>query len=221
MLDATNPSELEPDDGASAAPAWHGEMLRELAELGMRMARAVTVGAEMRAQAGEASAADEAASSLALQRAAKMVRLTVALDKKLLEAPREANDPAVDYAAQQREDAEASVRVRGKLWKLVGRPMVGDAVERAIESETEGEARERLFAELHERLTESDEALALTGPGQYEGLIVQICKELGLSGERRRSAYAKALAGGRRTGGDPAAPRDVSARPQAKVHPPP
>src|ERR1700722_1605502 len=123
MRDTPSPSEMEPDDGASAAPAWHGEMLGELAELGMRMARAVTVGAEMRAQAGEASAADEAASSLALQRAAKMVRLTVALDKKLLEPPQEANEPAVDYAAQQREDAEASVRVRGQLWKLVGRTM--------------------------------------------------------------------------------------------------
>src|SRR5277367_1470480 len=147
VFDSPNPTELEPSDPASAAPAWHREMLRELAELGMRMARAVTVGAEARAQAGEATAADEAASSLALQRAAKMVPLTVALDKKLLEPPKAANDPAIDFEAQRREDAEASVRVRGKLWKLVGRPMVREVVERAIETETEGPERERLFAE--------------------------------------------------------------------------
>jgi len=87
----------------------------------MRMARAVTVGAEMRAQAGEATAADEAASTLALQRAAKTVRLTVALDKTLLEAPKAAGAPAIDFASEQREAAEASVRLRGQLWKLVGR----------------------------------------------------------------------------------------------------
>jgi len=77
---------------------------------------------------------------------------------------------------------------------------VREAVERAIETETEGPERERLFVELNERLTERDDALALTGPGGYEALIVQICKELGLSKERRRSsqgpAYAKAAAGG-------------------------
>ena len=194
VFDSPDPNELEPDDPAPAAPAWHGEMLRELAQLGMRMARAVTLGAEMRAQAGEATAADEAASTLALQRAAKTVRLTVALDKKLLEA-RFASGPASDLEAQRREEAEASVRVRGKLWKLVGAPMVREAVERAIETEAEGPEHERLFAELNERLVERDDALALTGPGQYEGLIVQICKELGLSGERRRSACAKASAG--------------------------
>ena len=217
MFDSSDPTELEPDDPAPAAPAWHGEMLRELAQLGMRMARAVTLGAEMRAQAGEATAADEAASTLALQRAAKTVRLTVALDKKLLEPARVASGPASDLEAQRREEAEASVRVRGKLWKLVGARMVRDAVERAIETETEGREHERLFAELNERLVECDEALALTGPGQYEGLIVQICKALGLSGERRRSASAKASAGGvARPGADNDVPVAV-----ARAHPPP
>jgi len=196
-------------------------MLRELAELGMRMARAVAVGAEMQAQAGEASAADEAASTLALQRAAKTVRLTVALDKKLHEATQKGNGnaAAADFEAERREAAEASVRLRRKLWKAVGQTMVRDGVERAIENETEAAEHERLFAELNERLTEQDDDLALTGPGAYEGLIVRICKEMGLSGERRRDrkdggAFAKASEGGPQAAND-------TAGVLARAHPPP
>ena len=231
MLDAPSPSELEPTVPAPATPAWHGEMLRELAELGMRMARAVTVGAEMRAQAGEASAADEAASTLALQRAAKMVRLTVALDKKLLEPPQVRKAPAIELERQQRDNDEAeaqraeaaadAVWVIRSLWKLVGKPLVQNTVELAIQTEVEGADRERLRAELHEVLVEREEELIALGPGQYYDTIAGILKALGLSGG---PAYAKASAG------RPPRPGSLQGGPQAahdapglvaRTHPPP
>jgi len=231
MLDAPSPSELEPTVPAPATPAWHGEMLRELAELGMRMARAVTVGAEMRAQAGEASAADEAASTLALQRAAKMVRLTVALDKKLLEPPQVRKAPAIELERQQREidEAEAqraeaaadAVWVIRSLWKLVGKPLVQNTVELAIQTEAEGDERERLRAELNETLVEREEELIAMGPGQYYDMIARILKALGLAGG---PAFARASAGmPARPGAAAAGLRAANDAPGlvARTHPPP
>jgi hypothetical protein len=200
-------------------------MMRELAELGMRMARAVTVGAEMRAQAGEATAADEAASSLALQRAAKTVRLTVALDKKLHEAARprpvaegQRREIDADEVRRQMAAAEASadaVWVIRSLWKLVGKPMIQNSVELVIETETEGADRERLLADLREQLVEREEELIAMGPGQYEDILREILKGMGLAGRRLGASFAQALAGQvARAANDPGVARE-------RVHPPP
>ena len=205
--------------------------MRELAELGMRMARAVTVGAEMRAQAGEATASDEAASTLALQRAAKMVRLTVALDKKLLEPPRAPKETAASQERQQREIDEAetqraeaaadAVWVIRSLWKLVGKPLVQNTVELAIQTEAEGDERERLRAELNETLVEREEELITKGPGQYFDMIAGILKALGLAGG---PAFARASAGmPARPGAAAAGLRAANDAPGlvARTHPPP
>jgi hypothetical protein len=217
--------EIEPAE----EPAWHAPMLRELAELGMRMARAVTIGAEARAEAGEATAADEAASSLALQRAAKMVRLTVALDWRLVAAQPaidfESRQPAVDDAdaeARRLEAADDAVWVIRNLWKLVGKPLVRNTIALAIETESEGAERERLLADLHERLVEREDDLIARGPGQYQDIINGFIGELGLSGVRLGSgdpawaARPGASAGGFPSAYDPGAPRPV-----AQSHPPP
>jgi len=204
-LDAPETEEIEAGgEGAEETvedAGWHGPMLRELAELGMRMARAVTSGAEARAQSGEATAADEAAASLALQRAAKMVRMTVALDRRLDEAAqavgRAGDEAAVDWVARQRENAERSLEMRRKFWRLIGETMVREAVERSIETEADPADRERLFDVLDERL--ADKELEQAGPGQYEGLIVSISQGLGLSGERPRRAFADGSAMGAST----------------------
>ena len=233
MRDAAYPPDVTSDDPAPAGPTWHAPMLRELAELGMRMAWAVTLGAEARAQAGEATAADEAASSLALQRAAKMVRLTVALDQRLVAGPIAAPMSASDLERQQRgideaearrvEAAQDAVWVMRSLWKLVGKPLVRNTVALAVEREVEAPDRERLLRELNERLVEREEELIALGPGQYGDMISGFLAELGLSGV---SAYAKASAdwprgglanGGLADGGGLRAAND----PAARTHPPP
>jgi hypothetical protein len=183
MLDAQPANEMEPEE--SSGEGWHGPMLSELAELGMEMARLVMAGA--RARAGEATAADEAASTLALQRTAKMVRLTAALDQRLKAAAAEVVEPLpgielpTDEAeARRRQAVSDTAWVMKNLWLLVGKPMVRNTIALAIETDAESGDRERLLVDLCERLDERKEELIGRGPGQYEAIIEGLMEELGL-----------------------------------------
>jgi predicted nucleic acid-binding Zn-ribbon protein len=186
MLDAQPANEMEPEE--SSGEGWHGPMLSELAELGMEMARLVMAGARARALAGEATAADEAASTLALQRTAKMVRLTAALDQRLkAAAAAEAGEPlpgfeipADEEEARRRQAVSDTAWVMKNLWLLVGKPMVRNTVALAIETGAESGDRERLLVDLCEKLDEREEELIGRGPGQYEAIIEGLMEELGL-----------------------------------------
>jgi len=207
---------------------WHAPMMRELAQLGMRMARTVTLGAEARAQAGASSADDEAASSLALHRAGKLVRLTVALDERLKAPAAAAVDlralqPALDEVAAERQQAEADAHwVMRALWKAMGQPLVRNTIALAIEAESDGAERERLYEDLHERLEDREGELVSMGPGRYGDAIKDLLDELGLSDQvlnlnaltwpDRPSARAARM----QAANDPADPS-----PDARVRPPP
>jgi hypothetical protein len=67
--------------------------------------------------------------------------------------------------------------------------MIRYAVELAIETEHEGEERERLLAELDLRMEAESTDDHLHGPGQYEDLIKRICRDLGLSAARLRRDF--------------------------------
>jgi hypothetical protein len=120
---------------ADARTQRHLETLQELAELGMRMARAVTEQAVQQAEAGEPVVGDP---GLVLSRIARSVRQTIALEAKLAEDHR--------AGAAKRIAGETQVRAaRGKR-------QVKALVERAIEADAEQTDTENLFFDLVERL---------------------------------------------------------------------
>ena len=197
MLDSPPPSEMDPDDVREARFARYGVALEELVEIGMDLAR------ELRRQVlepveddpGRGTPARIAEVSLSFSRIAKAVRMTVALDKKLHEAPASVSTGSAAAIEQrvraelyEREAAEAPVIARDigrKLWRMAGKPMIRYAIELAIETEHEGEERERLLAELDARLeAEDSEEQRLYGPGQYQELLQRICQDLGLAAVR-------------------------------------
>jgi hypothetical protein len=200
VLDSSSATHPGPDNAAADDAAWHAPMLRELAEMGMEMARTVMAGARARAQAGEATAVDEATSTLALQRAAKLVRQTVALDMKRREPPKPAipvtdQQQTLDEAAEARAKVEAeSVWFRKRMWGLVGKPMARTAVALAIETEAEAPERERLLADLNEKLDAREAELADWGPGAYSDIIAGLIGELGLTGKAVDPYYPQKIA---------------------------
>ena len=133
--------------------------------------------------------------SLSFSRISKAVRMTVALDKKLHEAPASVSTGSAAAIEQRvraelcaQEAAEAPVIARDigrKLWRMAGKPMIRYAIELAIETEHEREERERLLPELDARLeAEDSEDQRLYGPGQYQELLQRICRDLGLAAVR-------------------------------------
>jgi hypothetical protein len=142
----------------------HLQMLRELGELGMGLARSLAERAE------EPGIADQTAIDLrvAFARTARAVRQTVALETRL------AQD---GVKARVERDARliAEARDRGVRRKR----RVELTVERAIEAEAGGETAENLFGDLYERLEDYD--LAEFGARPLGELIVRICKQIGVT----------------------------------------
>ncbi len=170
--------------------------LTELASLGMRAARVVTRMMEIELQVaelvagslpepgkeanslGEAVAGGQAIDvanaamaasvprtellALAHDRLARSVRRSVALLRRI-----EAGWPRAGSARDRADDRAAMVRRQ-----------VARGVGEAIRHQADGEAAERLFDELAERLDELD--LAETGAMPVAEVIAKICRELGL-----------------------------------------
>ena len=201
MPDSPSLSEIDPDAAREARFARYGVALEELVWIGMDLAR------ELRRQVlepveddpGRGTPVRIAEVSLSFSRIAKAVRMTVALDKKLHEAPASvstASAAAIEQRVRaqlyEQESAEASAMARTvarRMWKIAGAPMIRYAVELAIETEHEGEERERLLAELDLRMEAEDTDDHLHGPGQYEDLLKRICQDLGLAAVRLRRDF--------------------------------
>jgi len=171
------------------------QMLRELAELGMNAARAlerqIVAAAETAVEAGaQAPAAARGAPDpgLALTRVARMVRLTLALKKRLMLGRIEALQ--ADAQAKAREEAQTATTagsppddavrrtITRRLWDRFGRDRVREVVERTIETEAPEHDHDRLRAELLERL-DDDEMAKFSGWSIGEA-VETICKPLGL-----------------------------------------
>ena len=178
------------------APPTLDTTLTELASLGMRAARVVTRMMEIELQVaelvagslpepgkeanslGEAVAGGQAidvanaamaasvprteALALAHDRLARSVRRSVALLRRI-----EAGWPRAGSARDRADDRAAMVRRQ-----------VARGVGEAIRHQADGEAAERLFDELAERLDELDPAE--TGAMPVAEVIAKICRELGL-----------------------------------------
>ncbi|OYX30721.1 MAG: hypothetical protein B7Y99_11285 [Caulobacterales bacterium 32-69-10] len=146
-------------------------MLAELAEIGMEMARAAGRRACALAESDEASGLDPA---LSYARAARAVRLTIALQSRLL-----SDLAALDGAETKARAAEAFKR----------RDRIHRRVETIIEAErADADEAEQLSSDVWERLTDADESAVLDRP--IDEVVAQICQDLGLSPMLAAQAWA-------------------------------
>jgi hypothetical protein len=138
--------------------------LERLADIGMEIAEAAGRRAATLAEGGE-EGADGPDPGLTYARAARAVRLTLALQARL------ARDlAALGEAATRAHAAEAARR----------RDRIHTRVERALEAERLGEDEvEGLSSDAWERLTEEDDEALLARP--IEEMVALICADLGLS----------------------------------------
>jgi hypothetical protein len=165
-------------------------MLTRLAEIGMEIAEAA--GRRAVAQAEGATAEERGSDpALAYARAARAVRLTLALQSRLV-----AELAALDQAQAKARAVEAGRR----------RDRVHARVEQAIEAEradADHDEIEHLSSAAWERLTETDDAELLDLP--MDEVVALICRDLGLS-----PGWAEAFAEGGLAGAEhlppPAAP---------------
>lgn len=146
-----------PPDPAAERAERHGAMLRELAEIGMRVARALADRTE--AEAAARAAGDDAApsgdSELGFARLSRAVRLTMALERKVAEdeAARLARAAlAGELAAMGRPaaapdlgdgaEAEHKARVTARQERIT------EAIERSLEPEDYPDEHKRLLWEV-------------------------------------------------------------------------
>jgi hypothetical protein len=162
LFGMTNPAALAEPDPLAAHAAEAGAMLRELAAIGMGMARDLGrfAGAlAASAPEGEAPTPDQVRSAEGLMRAfgtvSRAVRQSLALQGKLIADVTKARETAAAETARRTEAQDAVLaarRARGKL----RRAMAGVMAKTAIEAlEREPLETERLLDDLEETLYET------------------------------------------------------------------
>ena len=169
---AAPPRDPDPDAPGACACGAAGDlarerlaMLRELAQIGMRLAR----GVEREAEAPEACAGDLV---LKFARIARAVRQTLALEARI----------EGELAAWAREDAaqRAARLERETRARLAGRKTaIRCAVEQAIEAEADDHEREGLCDHLEERLQDREDTDVLDRP--VGELVARICRDIGVT----------------------------------------
>jgi hypothetical protein len=153
-------------------------VLRELTELGMRMARAPCdeVEAAPRDEAQPRRSADPA---LMFSRISRAVRQTLALEARILEEARADESRCPDQAAARKAEAIARYRA-GRAAAGARRLAVNDAVETLIDFDAPDEAEaERLFERLENLMDPADDARFADAP--ISEWIAAICTDLGLT----------------------------------------
>jgi hypothetical protein len=175
------------DDAPDETLARHQRVLQELAAICMDAAKAL--GREVAETGVLASGADPAAS---LDRLARAVRLTLALEAKLVAqaAKGEAAEAEAEPAAQDPEAAALEVKTRRQLRLRVFAQVRKEAVRRIVEQTIETEARERgdyergdydrLLAEL-DALFDTDNDVNGYIDQAVVTLVKQVCKALGVA----------------------------------------
>ena len=170
MSEPTLPPSLDPPRPCEreARALRQMRMLEELAEIGMKLARAV----ERRIEESLSAAAEDGDGGLALvfSRISRAVRQTIALESRL---DRELHDARMAEAAGiagQARDATLTLARRRKH-------AVREAVQAAFEAE--GPELEALLADLDERLEDSDDDLDFAEL-PIADLAARLCRQLGV-----------------------------------------
>jgi hypothetical protein len=162
----------EPDVPSDVAErrARHVAVLRELAEIGMDIARA------LRGQA-EADPKASAGADLAFARIARAVRLTLALETRMAEEGFAATQRLAAHQQSARERADFVERVRiGQRESTVHR-LVAEAIE------IEGQETERAEPDevLLDALDEAMKGLDLSDDRCIGEIVATLCKDLGVT----------------------------------------
>ncbi len=158
MADSPNPSRGPGVEFAHIDAVEDSEMLRELAQIGMRLVRMVEANAE--AKMAQDPAGDLGRVDQAFARLSRSIRLTLALKSKLAEQTRK-RDLALEAGAS-----------RGR-WRKA-------RLERAVAETLEAADCEHLLADLHERLEEPDIAVDLAACKMGE-MVAGLCDDLGIA----------------------------------------
>ncbi|OYX35830.1 MAG: hypothetical protein B7Y99_02855 [Caulobacterales bacterium 32-69-10] len=182
-------------------------VLSRLTEIGMEIAEAAGRAARL-AETG-APGADAPDPGLTFARAARAVRLTIALQSRL------AKDLTALGEAEARARAKEAARRRDRIHLRI---------ERVAETERpEEDEAERLSSDAWERLTEMDDADILDLP--MDEMVARICADLGLSPDWAASAFPlqdhPAEEGPALPGLAPVPPRGDLPRPPASARAPP
>jgi hypothetical protein len=154
--------------GHDARTERHLQMLRDLADLGMDLARTVHRQATEPAVDEAEAPAVRADLGLTFSRIARAVRQTLALEARIADGYREARAEAARRRAIEIEVLGARRKHR-----------VGDIVQEIIESETPEADRDALLGDLEERLGDDDDA-ADFGERPLGELVAAICRDLGV-----------------------------------------
>jgi hypothetical protein len=151
------------------------ELLGRLAEIGLNIALAVERQATGQLAEGEPPVAADV--SLAYERVAKAVRLTILLQSKVIADLRHREA----MAAHQRRRDEPLEEAARQARKAAGRERIEWIVARGIETEhDDNETIDRLYQEAVERLDDEDlYGTVLTRP--VSEILADICRDLGLS----------------------------------------
>jgi hypothetical protein len=179
MTDAVTPLPAPPPCPADDEAEWTRalarrqlELLGELAEIGLEIARAV----ERQAQEPAAAPGD---APLAYSRVSRAVRLTLMLQSKLIEAltasdkdAGAARAAAEAEAAKTREMQDPAYQMKARIEAIVAR-VAGRRLRR------DGQAVERVLRESAERLDDEDLYGDLLERPVSE-LVARLCKDLGL-----------------------------------------
>ena len=159
----------------------HLRMLQELAEIGMKLARAVEQQALNQAVPDQADTPEAGASdrigggdlALVFSRIARAVRQTLALEAKLAENRRTL------HQSEEAEQVRRAALIAGERKKRQ-KARVKRIVEDAIDAEFEGSDRENLLIDLDLRLDDED-LFADYDERPFGETIARICRDLGIT----------------------------------------
>jgi hypothetical protein len=179
-------SHASPEDPASAEIGWKLGMLREMAEMGMEMARDVRdqAVAEPAPEPPAKAGGDSDALARAFARLTRAVRMAIALHTRLEEDHRRQGEAS----AAERERRAAAARDKHRAYQRAKVKRVIDATldDAAGDDDDDDEAgedsdeRERLEDEWRERLLDFDD-YALGGQRSVGEIIARICRDLGVT----------------------------------------
>lgn len=234
MDDTSNIADASGASDPIARTERHLRLLRELAELGMRMARAVTeqvvaqsagasagAGAETDAGSGAGAADNRLAGDpgMVFSRIARAVRLTLVLEAKLAEELADKERAArAEAVRRKRAIAEAPYREREEHLRR--------AVARAIRRDLHEQDEETLFDTLTEEIDDWSQTPGFLDRPIGE-LAALICKDLGLTASPalwEHEAWAIEEAAARSAAPDPltlALPEAQPPNPPGSAHHPP
>jgi len=169
MADDTDPALGVESDSARTEAAEDAAMLKELAQIGLRLARLVEENAESRMALDPATNLGRADQAFA--KISRSVRQTLALKAKLAEI-QEKHAAAVEKEAQER--AADAARLHWQKTRL--KRAVAETIDVTPDAEN-------LLSDLYERLSDPDIEADLAS-GSIGEMVAQICDDLGIAPDR-------------------------------------